>query len=196
MDVITVYADSVTQVYICQLTEDLSQNDFLTEVELTEISALQHLQRKKEYLTIRYILREIGITDSIFYSGQKPHLSGDMHLSISHNANYAGLAISKTHCGLDIERISERAFRVRDKYLTAKEKQLAMDDVMLHNLFWSVKEAVYKWDNSHVNFRETIQILAIDKMHQTVHVNTKHEEKTLNYRVTKDGDVVSWVVGE
>jgi len=47
MDVITVYADSVTQVYICQLTEDLSQNDFLTEVELTEISALQHLQRKK-----------------------------------------------------------------------------------------------------------------------------------------------------
>ncbi|MDA3910563.1 MAG: 4'-phosphopantetheinyl transferase superfamily protein [Bacteroidales bacterium] len=195
MELITIYQDSSLQIIICRLAEDLQHIDFLTETEFDEFSALQHLHRKKEYLTIRYILREIGITDSIIYAGRKPQLPEDLYLSISHNKNYAGLAISKFPCGFDIESISERAFRVRDKYLTVEEKQLAKDDIMLHNLFWSVKEAVYKWDNSHTDFRETIQILDIKSTRQTVNVKTNCGEKILNYRLIHDTDVLSWIIG-
>ncbi|MEA1874882.1 MAG: 4'-phosphopantetheinyl transferase superfamily protein [Bacteroidota bacterium] len=189
-----IYQDTSLQIAICQLTDDTNSYDFLTESEHDEFSALQHPQRKKEFLTVRFILRKIGITNPIVYNGRSPKLLSDMHISISHNAKYAGIAISETPCGLDIESISERALRVQNKYLTEKEIQLAKDDIMLHNLFWSVKEAVYKWDNSHVDFRETIQILALDKIKQTICVNTNRGEKTLSYRQIDDTDIVSWII--
>jgi len=195
MNVITIYQDFYLKIAICQLTDDINSHNFLNEAERDEFLTLQHPQRKKEFLTVRYILHKIGMTNSLSYNGRKPQLSNNMHISISHNAMYAGIAISEMSCGLDIERISERATRVRDKYLTSDEIQLAEDDIMRYNLFWSVKEAVYKWDNSHVDFRKTIEIIDIDKIKQKVYVNTNRGEKILNYRLIEDTDVVTWVVG-
>jgi 4'-phosphopantetheinyl transferase EntD len=177
------------------LAENLQAIDYLTETELSEFSAIQHHQRKKEYLSIRYILRQLDITDSIIYKRQKPYLSSDLHISISHNKDFAGLAISEFPCGFDIESISERVMRVRNKYLTEKEKQLAKEDVTLYTLFWSVKEAIYKWDNSHIDFRETIQILSVDELQKTVRVYTKRGERKLNYRSIQGTAILSWIVG-
>lgn len=196
MEPITIYHDSSTQILICKLLENLQHVDFLSETEANELVKLQHPHRKKEYLTIRYILRKIGITDSITYTSRKPNLTNDLHISISHNKDFAGLAISKLPCGFDIESISERALRVQDKYLTTDEIQLAQDDITLHNLFWSIKESVYKWDNSHADFQKTIQILNVDKLQESVRVKTIRGEKTLNYQKVNDTNVLTWIIGE
>jgi 4'-phosphopantetheinyl transferase EntD len=193
MEPITIYHDPSIQIIICQLAEDIQQVDFLTETELNEFSIIQHHQRKKEYLSIRNILRKIGIKASIIYEGRKPSLPGNLHLSISHSKQFAGLAISKFPCGFDIESISERALRVKDKYLTEKEIQLAQDDITLHNLFWSIKESVYKWDNSHKDFRKSIQIISIDNLKSKVRIETKQGEMIVNYRIIDKTSVLSWI---
>lgn len=194
MEVITIYKDTLIQIKICQLTKSQKVINYLTEQEIKELSTLKNQQRKKEYLTTRYILRASGIKNTIHYQDKKPYINKDLHLSISHNKKYAGIAISKHQCGIDIEHISERVLRVANKYLNPNEQLLAQDDIDLYTLFWSVKESVYKWDNSHTDFKHSIQIIGIDKSQQTVCVETNQGIKIMNFRIIDNSTILTWII--
>lgn len=65
-------------------------------------------------------------------------------LSISHSRTHLAVAVSKKEIGVDIENISDRLQRVKDKYLSKKEqKGMTMT---LENLCkcWCAKEAIFK----------------------------------------------------
>ncbi len=68
----------------------------------------------------------------------------EIYLSISHSKSHLAIAISKNEIGIDIENISERLLRVKDKFLSEKEQ----DKISLttENLCkcWCAKEAIYK----------------------------------------------------
>lgn len=73
-----------------------------------------------------------------------------LEISISHSRNYAVAAVSRQHCGIDIQYSSETLLRVREKYCTPKEDRLLQlelpDQKQLSRLaiLWAAKEAIQK----------------------------------------------------
>lgn len=100
--------------------------------------------RKLEFLAIRALLYEM--TKDVFLEIRhdergKPVLRG-YHISISHTKGWAALILSKNKSvGVDIEYISDRVSKVKDKFLRADEEA---PDVQSQLVIWSVKETMYK----------------------------------------------------
>ena len=75
-----------------------------------------------------------------------PYLDGiSQHISISHTKGYVAVSMTEEPLGIDIERISNRAQRVRSRYMDENE---GFSDVKAPEveatLIWSAKEAVFK----------------------------------------------------
>lgn len=117
--------------------------------------------------------REVG-----HYSDGAPFLAGDeSRISISHTDGLlvvatlprtpeADLSVfsPRTAMGIDCEREDrEQTLRVRDKFLSEREKELvAEDDVKGNVLAWTCKEALYKSARiPGIDFKENIRILSL-----------------------------------
>jgi len=132
---------------------------FLTQEEKKYYSIIRNSSRRKEWLTVRYILqKELNIKNTIIYNKKgKPYIS-DNHISITHSNNFVAVMISKWNCAIDIEKISSRVSRVSHKAFSANEMQFATDDELL-TVLWCAKETAFKLaDTSNVDFIEDIQI--------------------------------------
>ncbi len=71
-----------------------------------------------------------------------------LHLSVSHTAGVIALALSPHPVGIDIERWDGRALRLASRYLQPMEiRQLPYPTEAAATLYWSAKEAVYKYFN-------------------------------------------------
>lgn len=106
--------------------------------------------RRKEWLATRCLLhRRFGEMARIDYLATgRPILKleeGNAEISISHTGDWAALAVTQDgkRVGLDVERLSGRAFRVRQRFLNDDEMALATDETAASQL-WSAKEAIYK----------------------------------------------------
>ncbi len=70
------------------------------------------------------------------------------HISVSHSGSAYALSVSPVRHGIDIERHSPTAFRLRGKFLSQEEEALLAQTNLppeaAATLFWSAKEAVYK----------------------------------------------------
>lgn len=80
-----------------------------------------------------------------------PQLAGvdtPAHISVSHSGGAYALSVAPVRHGIDIERHSPRAFRLRGKFLSQEEEamlaQTCLQTEAAATLFWSAKEAVYK----------------------------------------------------
>lgn len=86
----------------------------------------------------------------------------DIKLSISHCKSAVSVLLSKSYpfVGIDIEEISERPLRVRQKFMTREELLMfdSEDDnfcgdkqrMRIATVIWSAKEALYKAYSSHI----------------------------------------------
>ena len=121
--------------------------------------------RRLEWLSVRRLKHELGVTSPIAYlpSG-RPYLKDDArHISISHTRGYAAIAISETNpIGLDIEQRTDKACRVRDKFLSHEEKlflPFEKKNVEAMLVLWTVKEAMFKLvDREGVDFAEHFHV--------------------------------------
>jgi 4'-phosphopantetheinyl transferase EntD len=133
-------------------------------------------KRKCEWLTVRTLLKTLsGEEKEIAYQPSgKPYLSDhSYHVSISHT-NYKGTVGGNSLLGyvamvlneekkvaIDIEMISPRVLKIKNRFLAKEETQsISEDNEIIHLLLhWSAKESVFKiLDTENVDYQSQIQV--------------------------------------
>ncbi len=121
--------------------------------------------RKKEWLAVRVLLKELlGTEQTIAYhSNGAPYLpDSSWHISISHTKEYVAVILDPVYpVGIDIEYISERIFKVRDRFM-GPEEIAAIDpanEIPHLLLYWCAKESLFKvMGEENVDFSEMLHI--------------------------------------
>lgn len=129
-----------------ELLEKLDNDPFVIE----RISQFTSIKRKCEFLASRCTLNEMTgkkLTISYKPSGQPVVEGENMNISISHTGEWVTVLTHPTkRVGIDIEKISDRLLRVKNKFLTPQE--LAFVDLQCEKpqlaIMWATKEALYK----------------------------------------------------
>ena len=119
----------------------------LTEEEKQKIERMP-TKKRWERIMIRQLLAQILPHTIIQYeaNGNPYLLDSDKKISISHSYPYAVLAISDEPIGVDLEKISDKILRVKEKFLHTEEKKWIGEEFSPEMLtaIWSMKEALYK----------------------------------------------------
>lgn len=127
-----------------------------------------HDRRKKEWMSVRLLIAElVGADYSITYlsDGRPQFIHPDYHfISISHSSLYASVYLHKSkNVGIDIESLGRKFSMIEKKYLSEKELEQAKVHPDLKAIYWSCKEAVFKWAGKDgVDFRKQIKIEKFD----------------------------------
>lgn len=161
---------------------------FLEKVPLQR--NVTHPHKRLQHLAGRFLLQFLvpGFPNELIKIAdtRKPYLPDEAyHFSISHCGDYAAAIVSKNkRVGIDIEIPTSRIVRIQNKFLNKSEfenllqSQSTNQPINQSTLFWSCKEAVYKWyGNGGVEFREHIQLS-----------NKKEEPETIDCFFTKTSD--------
>ena len=121
------------------------------------LNSFKSEKRKKQWMSYRALIRSIVQADFIYRiyydENNKPYLvNPPRSISVSHTDNYSAVLINENVNeirGLDVERLSEKAFRNKSKFLSDDEIDLLpINDLYFYStLFWSAKESVYKKSN-------------------------------------------------
>ncbi len=141
---------------------------FLQKVPLKQ--QVSHPYKRLQHLAGRYLLpylnSDFPLEEILIADTRKPFLPDEKyHFSISHCANYAAvIASSNERVGVDIELVSPTVEKISHKFLNEHEREILSDWAHLPRLylqlltvFWSAKEAVYKWyGEGLVDFRRHI----------------------------------------
>lgn len=145
-----------------ELMASLANGDALLEEARGRFKAAG---RRLEWLSVRRLVHELGITSPIAYlpSG-RPYLKDDeRRISISHTRGYAAVALhTDSPVGLDIEQRTDKVWRVKDKFLSHEEKLFLPSEkknVEPMLVIWTVKEALFKLvDKPGVDFAEHFHV--------------------------------------
>lgn len=133
---------------------------FPSEVEL--FVNLNNDRRKLEYAAARFLLRVMtGKREPLLYEESgRPVLSTGKQISISHCNGYIAVMLTQAGVpGMDVERISEKAGRVKTKFLSIKELETAGNNDKLLTLFWSAKETLFKMCiRQGINFKTNLSV--------------------------------------
>ena len=123
---------------------------FLSDGEKTVCQNFKNDRRRREWLAARVLLHEmLGYYPGIEYDGGGcPRIKSlpEMKISISHTDGLVAVSLSRQASGIDLERISPRIIRIRDKFLHQEEFDYVPDNLALRLLYiqWCAKEAMYK----------------------------------------------------
>lgn len=163
-------------------------NCFLTAAQRQQMSSFGSVKRKLEFYYARLLLQPLHIQHT---STGRPVVD-EGYVSISHARNTVVAAYSPTHAvGVDIAYCSEKVCRVKDKFLSSEEKQLFdTRDVHTLTLIWSIKETVYKMeDTPGLRFRDQIVVSSIER-NGTVAVHKQGGTHRYTFDYLKQGDAV------
>ena len=165
------HINEFAKIAIWQIAEE--KKFFLEKVPLQR--EITHPHKQLQHLAGMYLLQYlypdfpyhlIEIADT-----RKPFLQNEeYHFSISHSGDYAAVIISKyNRVGIDIELISAKAERIKNKFLNVEELEMVSSEWplvtqrSLLTLLWSCKEAIFKWAGSNdVDFRKDIRLKRSD----------------------------------
>lgn len=118
----------------------------------SSFTKISNTSKQKEFLASRYLLFVTGGEDyiSMLHKTEtgKPFLKNNyIKISLSHTQQYAVLIESLLNCGIDMERINERVKKIAVRFLHEQEWAFIKheSETELLTLFWSAKEAIYKW---------------------------------------------------
>ncbi len=135
------------------------------EFYLSHIQKITSEDRKKEWLTVRILLKELlGEEKEILHTETgRPYLTDvSFQISISHTKGYVAVALSrKNNVGIDIEYISPRIKRISSRFMSKEEiTTIHPENKIIHLLLhWSAKESMFKALNEqNVDFRGCLHI--------------------------------------
>lgn len=134
---------------LCDLTDD-------DKLRLSKCSAQK---RRIEILSVRALLKGIGINQTIHYNDSKPFVD-DGFISISHSQNIAAVIWNRDFpVGIDIEALSPRIQRIAKRAFSEEELAFAGNDIKILTLLWNCKECVFKLANMEgIDFRQMIHV--------------------------------------
>ena len=162
------------------LWDALEDESFFREVLPSTVldSMPTHAEKRKQYLSGRFLLQQL---DPIFpyeqlrvATGGRPYLAdSSAQFSISHAGTYIAAILHPCNkVGVDVEQITDRAHRIREKFLAPVEEEILKsflfspneEDVShAYTLAWSVKETAFKaLHQSGVDFIRDLPIQQID----------------------------------
>lgn len=148
---------------------------FLQQVPLR--AEITHPHKQLQHLAGRYLLKAlypdfpyelISIADT-----RKPYLLNEAyHFSISHCGDYAAAMVSSTQrVGVDVEMITQKVAKVKDKFLSIDEQQIlaalvhpwsALPEPAMLTAAWSIKESLFKWyGEGLIDFKDHLRIDAL-----------------------------------
>lgn len=135
------------------------------ELSLFSMDVLKTEKRRQEWLAVRLLLKELpGNNNHVAYHRNGAPFLPDSpyNISITHTRGYAAVLLQeKAYAGLDMEYRSDRALRLRSKFLSSEE-EISIDtfheaDHLL--LYWCAKETLFKLIGQEgVDFREHLHV--------------------------------------
>ena len=164
---LTLSADN--RLIIWEISETI--NDLKTELLLSEDSLKLLDQRKsvihkKQFLAIRNILKELSIDDQdlVYEESGKPFIRDGQNISFSHSNIYVAVIISKQIVGIDIETVSDRIFKIKNKFLETELKYPIEFNQETLLVYWNIKESIFKsLRNSQIDFKQNIIVLPFNQ---------------------------------
>ncbi|MGA3014574.1 MAG: 4'-phosphopantetheinyl transferase superfamily protein [Bacteroidales bacterium] len=165
--------DSNTRLGLWKIEEEevqLKKQAGLDSNEEHQYAYFKSESRKKQWLSYRSLLKQIlaPYRATLEYdSFGKPRIrNSKLNLSVAHSGDYAAVIISKISAvGIDIERLKDRIYRIKDRFLTADEDKNIGEINRLEKLYvaWGTKEALYKlYGKPEVEFQRDIRIESFD----------------------------------
>jgi phosphopantetheinyl transferase len=170
-----------------------------------------HPYKRLQHLAGRYLLMvlfdDFPLEEIIIADTKKPFLENEkFHFSISHSGNFvAAIASKENRVGVDVELVTSKIRNIADKFLSEPESkyiqhwnELPQLQLELTTVYWSAKEAVYKWyGKGGISFQEHIQVNSVKHNRNKGTLDclfTKDEETeiTVHYQVFT-GFVAAWV---
>lgn len=129
--------------------EDKFNVDELIEPENLERAKEYHPKKLIEHLMIRQMLKMLLPDHKILYKTiGEPYLwPNSAQISITHSFPFASLAVSKNRVGIDLEKISPKILRIKNKFLHESELEWTKNnehEVELLTIIWVIKEGLYK----------------------------------------------------
>ena len=107
------------------------------------------------------LLKEINKDLSVNYNRfGAPEINNGQFISISHTDTLIAIIISDKKVGIDLEEISNKALKVKSKFLSLNDKIQYNEDET--TLCWCAKETIFKWhQKGNINFKDDIIIQSI-----------------------------------
>ena len=169
-----------TSIAVWKITESL--NEINTYFQNQTIKKFKSEKRQLEFLCTKLLIQKINRNLKITYNTNgAPELNNNQFISISHTKKLIAIIISDKKSGIDIELISNKALKVKSKFLSENDKlELNQEE---STLAWCAKESIYKWyQKRNINFKQDIKILNILKSPSNkIHVDFKNESIILDY---------------
>lgn len=168
---------------------------------------IKYEARKKEYVAVRLLLKHLlGKEVQIRYNTDgSPYLVDSKYLiSISHTKDHAAVILSEvSHPGIDIEYRSERAFHLKERFLSKEESELinvlkSIPSADVATLFWCAKETAFKMLKCEgVDFIKHLHILSCSVKEQsgTLIISETKTEKQQSFEIDfeiSDNCVLTW----
>ncbi len=161
-------------------------------------ASYKSVSRRLEYICVRLLLAEMLPSASAVIDHRasgEPFIADGPHLSISHTKGYCCILLSEERrCGVDIEYIRPRVSNVADHFLRPDEKAR---DVEHQLVYWTVKEAVYKYFSADdLQFQQILVLpFQLERQGTLLAENMKtHEQTTVFYTLT-DVYAISYTFG-
>lgn len=122
---------------------------YLSAIEKNQLSEITTIKRQTEYLGVRLLKNHLfSKSELIQYTSERvPYLTINKHLniSISHSSSYIGFIVASYIIGVDIEEISEKVARVKDKFINESENiSFDCSSCEILTRIWTMKEVIYK----------------------------------------------------
>lgn len=196
--------DGIVGLFKMTETVEELENKYISEFhETPPILDFQHDRRKREWLAVRLILAEmIGVDFSIQYleDGSPRLIHSEFNfISISHSSKYATVYLHKRKkVGVDVESLDRNFAFIEKKYLSETELMDVKENNLLHALYWSSKEAIFKWAGKvGIDFRKQIGIAKFDPI-ETSEINAVFDHQAeqtvkLNFLIF-DGHVLVYTL--
>ena len=188
---------TTTQLGIWEITE--STNELIKSLkkkgfDTSNIPTTRNKQRIKQWLATRLLCFHFFEDFTIHYDESgKPHLTNNQFISISHSRQFVVVMINEeTTCGVDIEILSPKVDRIKHKFLSSSEIEMAKSNETLL-IFWGAKEALYKmYGKKQIIFNEQLFLSKFDaeKNHFSGEIKTETAHHTVDLVYEKIEDFI------
>ncbi len=184
--------DSNLSVGVWEITEtkqELEKRIDLSVEEKKQLNEIKFENKKLQWLSIRALLKEmLGRQFQIIYTKTgKPFLkNSSLKISISHTDKFAALVINrKEETGIDIEKVSNKVERIKNKFLNSSELENIGNSEYLEKLhvYWGAKESLYKvYGEKELIFKENLMIAPFEYLNSgTITGKIKKDDSHKNY---------------
>ncbi|MBD79456.1 MAG: hypothetical protein CL840_11095 [Crocinitomicaceae bacterium] len=181
-------------------TKNLYDRTILNHEERSKFTGFTNDRRKREWLATRCLLQQMLPEVTIQYcENGKPSLNkAGPYISLSHTRGWVLVVLSdKNGVGCDIEIMSPKVLRIKDKFASDQEQHLAENHnskLAYYTLIWSAKEAIYKqkFHEEFLEFKTQISIIPENELDKegmlTAEVSMLKGKKSikLNYLVADE----------